>query len=137
MLKKETLTIERSSILDYGDIDAYEQDEILDDIEGDKVSKEGSSKSINMAKKLRQKCPMDVYFTLKKEKVIQSRKRDKARQSTINEACKKELRDRACRDITRWIDDAAIPFHVVKYPSFEVMVESIGQYGVGINIIKF
>ena len=59
------------------------------------------------------------------------------KQSTINEACKKELREKACRDIARWMYDAAIRFNAVNYPSFDVMIESIGQYGVGLKPPSF
>ena len=59
------------------------------------------------------------------------------KQSTINEACKKELREKAYRDIARWMYDAAIPFNAVNYPSFDVMIESIGQYGVGLKPPSF
>ncbi|XVE73301.1 hypothetical protein DITRI_Ditri11bG0106600 [Diplodiscus trichospermus] len=59
------------------------------------------------------------------------------RQTTINEACKKELREKACGEIARWMYDAAIPFNAVNYPSFEVMIEDIRQYGVGMKPPSF
>ncbi|KAL6321103.1 hypothetical protein AAG906_012875 [Vitis piasezkii] len=54
-------------------------------------------------------------------------------QTTINDAYKKEARERACMLITRWMYEAAIPFNVVTYPSFQPMIEAIGQYGVGMK----
>ncbi|RVW79581.1 hypothetical protein CK203_051710 [Vitis vinifera] len=35
--------------------------------------------------------------------------------------------------ITRWIYEATIPFNAVTYPSFQPMIEAIGQYGVGMK----
>ena len=54
-------------------------------------------------------------------------------QTTINDAYKNEARERACMFITRWMYEAAIPFNVVTYPSFQPMIEVIGKYGVGMN----
>ena len=54
-------------------------------------------------------------------------------QTTINEAYKKEARERTCSLIARWMYEAAIPFNVVTYPSFQPMIESIGKYGVGMK----
>ncbi|KAJ9187043.1 hypothetical protein P3X46_002540, partial [Hevea brasiliensis] len=59
------------------------------------------------------------------------------KQTAINEACKKELRKKACKDIAQWIYDAAIPFNAVNYPSFQVMVESIGQFGISMKAPSF
>ncbi|RVW59019.1 hypothetical protein CK203_107797 [Vitis vinifera] len=53
--------------------------------------------------------------------------------NTINDAYKKEARERACMLITRWMYEAAIPFNAVTYPSFQPMIEAIGQYGVGMK----
>ncbi|XP_073109295.1 uncharacterized protein [Elaeis guineensis] len=54
--------------------------------------------------------------------------------TTINDAYKKELREKACANLARWMNEAAIPFEAVKLDSFGVAVESIGRYGVGINL---
>ena len=35
--------------------------------------------------------------------------------------------------ITRWMYEAAIPFNAITYPSFQPMIEAIGQYGVGMK----
>ncbi|XP_065857049.1 uncharacterized protein [Euphorbia lathyris] len=84
-----------------------------------------------VGKKPKLKGPMDVFFTPDAEKALKDRK---LRKTTINETCKKELlRGKACADIARWMYDAAIPFNAVTYPSFAVMLESVGQYGVGIK----
>ncbi|RVW72366.1 hypothetical protein CK203_056256 [Vitis vinifera] len=55
------------------------------------------------------------------------------KQTTTNDAYKKESRERACMLITRWMYEAAIPFNAVTYPSFQPMIEAIGQYGVGMK----
>ena len=54
-------------------------------------------------------------------------------QTTINDAYKKEARERIYMLITRWIYKAVIPFNAITYPSFQPMIEAIGQYGVGIK----
>ena len=51
-------------------------------------------------------------------------------QTTINDAYKKELIEKTCVDIARWMYDAAIPFNVVNYDSFKAAVQSIGRYGI-------
>ncbi|KAL6342253.1 hypothetical protein AAG906_006876 [Vitis piasezkii] len=53
--------------------------------------------------------------------------------TTTNDAYKKEARERACMLITRWMYEVAIPFNAVTYPSFQPMIEAIGQYGVGMK----
>ena len=35
--------------------------------------------------------------------------------------------------ITKWMYEAAIPFNAVTYLSFQPMIETIGQYGVGMK----
>ena len=54
-------------------------------------------------------------------------------QTTMNDAYKKEARERACFLISRWMYDATIPFNAVTYPSFQPMIEAICQYGVGMK----
>lgn len=55
------------------------------------------------------------------------------KQQTTDEVRRKELRDKACRDIARWFYDAGIPFNAATYPSFDVMVKAIGQFGLGMK----
>ena len=85
------------------------------------------------SKKPRQKGPMDHFFTPNAEMVVQNQRSGKMNQTTINDAYKKEARERACTLITRWMYEAAIPFNAVTYPSFQPMIEAIGQYGVGMK----
>ena len=84
-------------------------------------------------KKPRQKGPMDHFFISNAKMVVQNRRSGKMNQTTINDAYKKEARERACMLITRWMYEAAIPFNAVTYPSFQSMIEAIGQYGVGMK----
>ena len=79
-------------------------------------------------KRIRQKGPMDHFFTPNPEMVVQNRKNT---QTTINNAYKKEANERADILFCRWMYDAAIPFNAVNYASFQPMLEAIGQYGVG------
>ncbi|RVW18507.1 hypothetical protein CK203_102863 [Vitis vinifera] len=57
----------------------------------------------------------------------------KMNQTTINDAYKKEARERDCMLITRWMYEAVIPFNAVTYLSFQPMIEAISQYGVGMK----
>ena len=54
-------------------------------------------------------------------------------QTTINDAYKKEAKKRAYMLITRWMYEVVVPFNTVTYPSFQPMIEAIGQYGVGMK----
>ena len=46
---------------------------------------------------------------------------------------RKQEKERTCMLITRWMYEATIPFNAVTYPSFQPMIEAIGQYGVGMK----
>lgn len=102
----------KSYVPNFEDVNAFGDDMDKDDIVGLKIksSKEVSSKSFNV-KKPKVKGPMDIFCTPSAEKILQDRKRMK--QTTMNEICKKELRDKACRDIAKWMYDATIPFNAV------------------------
>ena len=93
----------------------------------------GSGGRMFSSKKPRQKGPMDHFFTLNAEIVVQNRKSGKMNQTTINDAYKMETRERAYMLITRWMYEATIPFNAVTYMSFQPMIEAIGQYGVGMK----
>ena len=43
----------------------------------------------------------------------------------MNDAYKKEVREKACSLIVRCMYDAAIPFNAVMYLSFQPMIEAI------------
>ena len=53
--------------------------------------------------------------------------------TTINDTYKKETREKAYSLIARWMYEAVIPFNAVTYPSFQPMIEAIGQYGAGMK----
>ncbi|XP_075500591.1 uncharacterized protein LOC142539197 [Primulina tabacum] len=69
------------------------------------------------------KGPMDLFITKKKTKG------GKLRQTNINDACDKELRDRTVQKIARFMYQAAISFNAAHLDSFKEMIEAIGQYG--------
>ncbi|RVW73766.1 hypothetical protein CK203_057623 [Vitis vinifera] len=91
----------------------------------------GSGGRMFSSKKPRQKGPMDHFFTSNVEMVVQNRRSGKMNQTIINDAYKKEVRERTCMLITRWMYETAIPFNVVTYPSFQQMIEAIGQFAMG------
>ncbi|RVW36765.1 hypothetical protein CK203_101561 [Vitis vinifera] len=93
----------------------------------------GSGGRTFSSKKPRQKGHIDHFFTPNAEMVVQNRRSGKMNQTTINDAYKKEARERACMLITRCMYEAAIPFNAVTYPNFQPMIEAIGQYGVGMK----
>ncbi|KAL4567924.1 hypothetical protein LXL04_023520 [Taraxacum kok-saghyz] len=68
-------------------------------------------------KKLRQKGPMDMYYTPNPYETVKGRNRKGGKQQTINEVCRKDLRDKVCHDIGRWFYDA------------QIVVEAIRQFG--------
>ncbi|CAA0813171.1 Unknown protein, partial [Striga hermonthica] len=80
------------------------------------------SMTMDSQKRPRQTRPMDMYLTA-----------DKGKQTTINEAWKKEFRVKVCMAISEWMYDAAIPFNALTYPNFQNMLNHIGQYGLGLQ----
>jgi len=93
----------------------------------------GSKGTNSMAsKKHQQKGPLDMFFTPNLADIVKARK-NQGRQKPINELYRKELREKAFTDITRWFYDAGIAFHGVTPDSFAIMCESIGQYGPGLK----
>ena len=117
--------------------DLYEDFEDIDEeVESRRVAynitRGGSNRGRGSVKRSREKGLMDHFFTPNAEVVVQNRS-GKMTQTTMNDAYKKEARERACSLISRWMYDAAIPFNAVTYPSFQPMIEAIGQYGVGMK----
>nr|XP_019703113.1 double-stranded RNA-binding protein 1 isoform X2 [Elaeis guineensis] len=82
-------------------------------------------------KKSRQHGPMDAFCNIRREGT--SGNKEMGKQTTINDAYKKELREKACADLARWMYEAAIPFEAMKLDSFRVAIESIGRYRVGMK----
>jgi len=44
---------------------------------------------------------------------------------TLNELYKKDLREKACRDLVRWFYDVGNFFHATTFDSFDIACESI------------
>ena len=76
------------------------------------------------AKKRRVRGPLDRYVSVPPPGVLQERKDGK---STLGAACDKQLREDICGAITRWFLDAGLAFNAVNYPSFNKMIQLIGQ----------
>lgn len=141
MLRKVEEKKQGNLLPDFDDMEDYgvdEEDEIQ--MVGPRNKRSGGTSGSSMAsskapssKKPKEKGPIDLYFTPDAEMVVRSRKEGKGKQTTINEVCKKELRDKACREVARWMYDAGIPFNAVNYPSFAVAIEAIGQFGPGLK----
>ncbi|XP_039118761.1 uncharacterized protein LOC120254803 [Dioscorea cayenensis subsp. rotundata] len=74
------------------EVDAFGGDEEDEDEKTIMMSShQGSSKNLNAKKRQRQKGPIDLYFTQNAEN---SRKKERnLKQTTINDTCKKELRE--------------------------------------------
>ncbi|XP_020082516.1 uncharacterized protein LOC109706122 [Ananas comosus] len=142
MTKKVAEKQQNEFMPDFEDVDHFDDNEEEDDVaelsaKGKRIQSKSSGCSIGSSKsahkKPRQKGPMDLYFTPNAEKVIQDRKDGKMKQATINEVCRKELREKACKEVARWFYDAGIPFNAANYDSFHVALEAVGQYGPGLK----
>ena len=122
--KERELMYDNDEDLGYSDEDV--------DVEVNQSGKKvvGSSSIVSKRKKAKQKGPLHLFFTPTVEKIPKDRK---MQQTSINEACKKELRGRACEDIASWIYDSGVPFNCVNHPTFKKMIDSIGQYGPGMK----
>ena len=116
------------------DFDEVELEEYIYD-EGGEVgsgSHQGSRKFQAQSSKKQKgvKGPIDMFFTPPPEKVVKNRK-DGKNQTTINEICKKELRDKACKELANWFYDAGLPFNAVNHDSFRIAMEAVAQHGTG------
>nr|GEV03848.1 hypothetical protein [Tanacetum cinerariifolium] len=47
----------------------------------------------------------------------------------MNEVCKKELQNNACKEVARWFYDAGLPFNAATYDSFHIAMEAVAQFG--------
>ncbi|GJW67221.1 crooked neck-like protein 1 [Tanacetum coccineum] len=47
------------------------------------------------------------------------------KRSIINKICKKELRDKACKELANWFYDARLPFNAVNHDSFRIAMERV------------
>lgn len=113
-----------------------DDDECVEMPKGGKFTSGGSKGSNSMpSKRSKTKGPIDMFFTPNPADVVKARKegKDQGRQKTLNEMCRKDLRNKVCRDIARFFYDGAIPFNLLTLDSFQVMCESIGQFGPGLK----
>ena len=72
---------------------------------------------------------MDKFTTINPETSIGERM--KMKQTSIEDPCLKEKRDRVNSYVADWFYEAGIPFHASSLKSFTMMVEAIGKYGPG------
>ncbi|XP_076917674.1 uncharacterized protein LOC143577833 [Bidens hawaiensis] len=105
-----------------------EGDYVFDDEEEECVitNRKRASGSVQENVPKKQK-PINTFF--KPEDTLKGRKGGK--KQTLNEVCKKELRENACREINKWFCDARIAFHAATYDSFQTMFNAVLQYGLG------
>lgn len=75
--------------------------------------------------------PMDKFCQLTPEEAIAARKGKSIEkiQSKLTTGKREQKRIRACEYICQFFYEACIPFNAVTLPSFDLMLESIGQYG--------
>ncbi|GKV34703.1 hypothetical protein SLEP1_g43053 [Rubroshorea leprosula] len=122
----------------------YESDffDIGDDTDDAEVEENRNSRSKralvampSFSKANRTKGPMDLYLQ-KPEEVVEIRKKQgngKLIQSNIKDFCDPKARERTIQYIARCFYQAGIPFNATRLDSFKVMVEVIGQYGLGLK----
>ncbi|GJS19445.1 3-hydroxyisobutyryl-CoA hydrolase 1-like protein [Tanacetum coccineum] len=113
---------------DFDDVEEYEYDE---DEEVGNGSQKGRRKFQAQPSKKKKgvKGHMDMFFTPSPEQVVKNRKDGKMKQSTINKICKKDLRDKACKELVNWFYDVGLPFNAVNHDSFRIAMEAVTQHG--------
>ncbi|KAA0066645.1 uncharacterized protein E6C27_scaffold979G00720 [Cucumis melo var. makuwa] len=129
MSKKKEIKEQRNLIVDI-DVQDYGME---DEDEGSISVNNRATSSGSSLKKPRQKGPMDAFFTPNPETVVQNRKNDKGKQTSLNAAYKNEMREHTIQRIARWFYDAGVPLNACTYDSFAPMIESIGQFGPGLK----
>ncbi|KAA0053508.1 uncharacterized protein E6C27_scaffold190G00650 [Cucumis melo var. makuwa] len=129
MSKKKEIKEQRNLIVDI-DVQDYGME---DEDEGSISVNNRATSSGSSLKKPRQKGPMDAFFTLNPESVVQNRKNDKGKQTSLNAAYKKEMREHTIQRIARWFYDAGVPLNACTYDIFAPLIESIGQFGPGLK----
>ncbi|XP_050940902.1 uncharacterized protein LOC127149443 [Cucumis melo] len=129
MSKKKQIKEQRNLIVDI-DVQDYG---IEDEDEGSISVNNRATSSGSSLKKPRQKGPMDAFFTPNPETVVQNRKNDKGKQTSLNAAYKKEMREHTIQRIARWFYDAEVSLNACTYDSFIPMIESIEKFGPGLK----
>lgn len=124
MSKKKELKVQRSFVQEVEDVELTFDEEEDDDLEVNNPRKRLSSNQSH------QKDCLELVKSSRKKPKLKSQINA---QSTVNDACKKEMREHAYICIARWFYDAGIPLNACNYDSFGPMIEAIGQYGVGMK----
>ncbi|KAL8532011.1 hypothetical protein ACS0TY_008567 [Phlomoides rotata] len=111
----------------------HDHDQVLDFLDdGEKsMPNEASTMDMSSQSKKQKKGPMDMFV----QKSVGPRVKE--RQTTINEAYKKDLREKGIMAIANWLYDAAIPFNAVNYPSFQQIFDITCQHGPGFKALSF
>jgi hypothetical protein len=77
--------------------------------------------------------PMDKYCKLTPEEILAARKGRSSAvekvQSKLSTEKREEKRDRACEYICQFFYEAGIPHNTITLPSFDLMLEAIGDFG--------
>lgn len=110
------LVHESNQMTDFDDEDEMEM------LENDPKGKKPAN---SIVKRARNVGPIDDF--------IKSQTQTTGKQRTLNEAYKKEQRQKACVDFARWMYDAAIPFNTLTLPSFSIAIDSITKAGIGMK----
>ncbi|XP_066381572.1 uncharacterized protein [Miscanthus floridulus] len=81
--------------------------------------------------------PMDKYYKLTPEEIVAARKgkpgvAEKV-QSKLSTEKREEKRDSACKYIYQFFYEAGIPHNTVTLPSFDLMLEAIGDFGMNLR----
>jgi len=99
---------------------------------------DGDGNSVIVLKKVSSKGgssggPMDKFYRLTPEEVVAARKgkgsAENKVQSKLSSEKREEKRDRACEYICQFFYEAGIPHNTVTLPSFELMLEAVGDFG--------
>jgi hypothetical protein len=119
-----------------------EEDRVVVDLshsEGEEHS-DAEGNSVIVVKKMSSKGhsgPIDKFCRLTTEEIVAARKGkgvlSEKVQSKISTEKREEKRDRACEYICNFFYDASIPHNVTTLPSFELMLEAIGDFGRGLR----
>ncbi|KAE8672210.1 hypothetical protein F3Y22_tig00111848pilonHSYRG00208 [Hibiscus syriacus] len=121
---------EAEVVYDFDDVDNFGDDEDDEVVEvGICVRKSGNNTSKVSNKQKGIKGPIDMFFTPPPEQVMKSRKDGKMKQPSINEACKKQIREKACMELSNWFFDVGLAFDAPNYDSFTIATEAVAQCG--------
>ena len=79
-----------------------------------------------------QKVPLDMFITSNPMDVVKARK-NKGRKKLIQDPCRKDFREKACKELDRLFYHVTIPFYAAIFDSYANVSESIGQSGPGLS----